>query len=409
MSIITSEVYSPAGKVTVKLTILAGTYDVIAHQCEISPISCGNDDDSDLSNLINRIDIRLHYAGLFSEFIDLLGELYSNTTSVKVWLGTDSIFAGWLDQSTIEGDTLQQVFKVTAYDATQELKKVDPRINPRLWELNTLASLSDLIADHLFPAVTALTLGSISTNILAKVTDSGTTYEDIPFGKFMTYPGLYFDTDCYYDNMLSLLKSIFLNYNLIAYVDLYRRLHAIPRTHSAIVPTAITKTQIRQLGEFNYIEPYDGVLSKIYTGKIPQNDESNYVERELGDASGRRVENLRILQPGGMYSGQCGFSSVFLDLGSNGTVAVDPGVQSFRIQRLDGTYTSYQYLYELIADKSYNMVSSPRKRIRVTVTGLVQGFFFTLPFFSDIFRAGKIEWDIMNNQTILSLRQVEVD
>ena len=409
MSTITSDVYSPAGKVTVVLLILAGTYDVVAHQCEISPISCGNDDDSDLNSLINRIDVRLHYAGLFSEFIDLLGELYSNNTKVKVWLGTDIVFVGWVDQGTIEGDTLQQVFKVTVYDATQGLKDVDPRNNPRSWELNTLAYLSDLIGDHLFPSITALTLGSISTNILAKVTDSGTTYDDIPFGKFMTYPSLYFDTDCYYDNMLALLKSILLNYNLIVYVDLYRRLYAIPRTHSAIVPTAITKTQIRQLGEFNYIEPYDGILSKIYTGNLPQTDEANYAERELGDASGRRVETLRILQPGGMYSGQCGYSSVFLDLGSNGIVAVDPGVQSFRMQRLDSTYTSYQFLYELIADKSYNMVSLPRKRIKVTVTGLIQGFFFTLPFFPDIFRAGKIEWDIMNNQTILSLRQVEVD
>ena len=412
MALVYSVADTPSGHLEISLYVEYGTGTIYCYQAEISPVSCGNDDDSDLAMMLNKVDVRLHIPENDTEFLNIAESIYQNPTLLLIELDGDTIFYGYVENMSLNVNTLQKVIKFGAFDAAQILKDIDPTTNPLSYSLPELISLEQLITDALFTTNTKITFGGIYTTVEGKVEVDSVLYEGILFENFFVFNTLYYDTDCFYTSLLTMLKDLLLNYNLVGYVNLYREFKAVPRSHSAIPVTAIQKQDIREMSDYSFIEPIDAMSAKLWTGVTPQTTPANWVDIAYGDPDSENIENLRFAQPGGQWPvSPGGINSVWLKVPDLGTIEpIDASVESFRLKRLDDTYTDYKYLYALVYESAYETISLTRKKIKVVLSGIREGYYWSLPFFpNDVFRSGKIEWDIMNNQTILYLRKIAED
>lgn len=406
----------PSGSFNIALKVFwSNFYDEPYTQTLLSfgEITIGEDDDSDLVLFPASFDIRfrINDEGDQERWYNTLTDFYFQTIQVEFFFTPTGqygnyIYRGGIDKKTLKGNKDLKTIQFKTVGEIVNLNSVDPRTNPFNYaNLSDKRKIKDIITD-IVTHNSIITSVSGTSNLEVKVDEISSikTFED--FGAALE---TYFNNNCYFDNCLDLLKNILLNYNMIGYAGLDRVFRLIPRMYESNSIYQITKNDLMDYIEFDFIEAIQGAEIKLYTGTVPQSNESNWSTKTKGDITADKVERFRLIQPGGYYTSTEGWSGVFV-YHSGQWYFTDPDGQ-FRIKKFDNTYTDWDYLWKYPVDSVWDMVKLNRLKAKVTVGGLFTkwhfGNFYKLPGIDKIFRCSKIGYDFIKDKTKLYLRGVE--
>lgn len=404
----------PSGSFNIALKVFwSSYYDDPYTQTLISfgNISIGEDEDSDLILFPASFDIkfRVNDDGDPNRWYNTLTDFYFQNIQVNFYWNPsgDYIYRGGIDKKTLKGNKDLKTIQFKTVGEIVNLKAIDPRTNPFSYpDIYAVRKIKDIITD-IVTHESIITSVTGTSNLQARVELDYPIIKDFDnMGAILSW---YFAAGCYYTNCLDLLKNILLNYNMLGYAGLDRQFRLVPRLNESNNVCQIQITDLMDYIEYEFIEGIKGVIAKLYTGNIPQSSESNWVEKIKGDVNSDKVEELRLVQPGGWYSTFAGVSGVALLIDGE-WYAVEPDGH-FRVKRANNTYTDWDYLWKYPIDAVWEMVKNDRVKTKITVKGLFDkwhfGNFYKLPNVDTVFRAAKIEYDFIKDKTKLYLRAVE--
>lgn len=420
ISIITAETNTSNGILTVDIVLQAHSteYIVTAIIKSIGELTIGSDEDSDSIWFPGSIDIELYFEMVKKDLIDLFkyieNRIENNWCSVYIKLNNNLIWQGYISRDSADLSLDNNIIKMNFIDQTERLRNIDPRTNPFGYtDLSSTKKIIDIIKDFFINQI------FLDDNYITNITGTSTIegrilvnsqYITFPFSEFRTTLDFYFSPNNIYDNLLSLLKSICLNYNLILYIAPNRTLFLTPRFDEFLQIREIRTNELLESPEYEMIEPIKGMRLKIWKGSYPKDDIANYYLETYGDfiEGDENCEELTIDQPAGTFPGG-GFSGIAI-LYQSQIYWVE--FDNITYKKIDGSYANYDSLYHIAGINIWDRIKYPRLKSKISVNGIFNQWtpnqFYKLNDSDIIFRGTKYEYDILENKTTIYLREVGV-
>ncbi len=413
-----TETIIPAGYLTIDIVFShAINYTLNAELKNISSITLGSDEDSDIIYFPGEIDIELYFKMDKKDLIEIMKYIIAvnvyNWVSVYLKLNNNLIWQGYLDKDPENLNLKGNVLKLKILDQTSRLKGIDPKTNPFGYNLDSTEKIINIIQDifiNIFNGDNYVNQIEIFTTLEGQIVIDYTNYLTFPFSEFRAVLSFYYSSDCNYEDILHVLKSICLNYNLIAYVGFNRILYLFPRFIEFNNIREITKNELLEAPDYDIIQSIKGMKAKIWKGAYPKNDDNNYYIKLYGeyDPDDESCEEIIIDQPAGSYPGG-GYSGIAILY--NSTIYWIEH-DRIRYKKIDNTYSDYNALWYFVADETWNTINSPRMKCRIVVNGLYDSWnpskYYKLYDSDILFRATKFEYDLLKNTTTLYLREVGI-
>lgn len=386
---------------------------------KISEFSLGSDEDSDLINLPGEVSVELFFYEDTKDTIELLQYLQQKISSefinVYFYLNSELIFQGYIDPSTdrLKLNEDKKTIQLSILDQTLRIRDLDPKTNPFNYpNLNDNRKIIDLIQDFFINNIFGYDnyiLGLEQYSTIEAQAIIGSNYITFFFDQLYANLNFYYrPLGAGYDRLIDVLKSILINYNLIAYIGFDRKLYLIPRFDGLNEIFEVQKYNLIDKPEYKITDKIDGVKVHVWKGSHPK--ENNYYIYTLGNYTDgdNNSEELFIDQPCGSFPG-----------GSYSGIAVIYNSQYYwiepdrvRYKKRDDSYSGYNSLYKLVADDNWDKIKFPRLKCEIEVDGIFDKWtpkYAYKLFNSDIlFRASKFKYDIIKNKTRISMRQIGI-
>lgn len=381
---------------------------------DISPIKLGSDEDSDIILSAGQVSINLYFddtnQSILGYYRFIHQQIKSGNRSVKIHLNSQLIWQGYIDNNTdkLQYDPQKKTIKINAIEQIVRLKNIDPKLNPFGYSnLSQRKKIVDIILD-------IITANSIYDSFVQEVVPLSTLqgYAVVngqwmlyDFPDFMAKLNYYFGTDSNYENMLVLLKAIALNYNLIIYAGLDRKLYLLPRFAEYNEVDVIDTADLITKPQYKIIDKINGLKVRLWTGMYPK--DNNYYTYYLGDytPNDKLSEDLTIDQPCGIFPGYM-YSNIEIIDGGNYYYLEEENV---RHRKMDGSFTSFQSLYNIVANNVWDEIKYPRLKCSVEVSGFYDRWnpskYYVIEGDENIYRATSFEYDLIHNKTKINLKQ----
>lgn len=420
VSIITEETNTPNGILTIEIVFQVHVlgYIVPAVIKSMGNLTIGSDESSDIIWLPGGIDIELYFGMHKKDLIDLFkyieNRIENNWCSVYIKLNSNLIWQGYISRDPDDLSLDNNIIKMHFIDQTERLRDIDPRTNPFGYTyLGDFKKIVDIIKDFFINQI--FVDDNYITNIIETSTIEGRIFANgqyitFPFSEFMATLDFYFSPNNVYDNLLNLLKSICLNYNLILYVAPNRTLFLTPRFDEPMQIREIRKSELLETPEYEMIEGIKGMRLKVWTGSYPKDNPANYYIKIYGDfvEGDENCEELIIDQPAGTWE-TGGYSGIAISYGSQ-IYWIE--LNEITYKKIDNSYANYDSLYNIIGKNTWERIKYPRLKTKIIVNGILDQWspnqFYKLDDSDIIFRGTKYEYDILKNQTTIYLREVGV-
>jgi hypothetical protein len=420
ISIIHAETTTPDGLLSIDIALQAHSLEYIISAIikDISNITLGSDEDSDIIFFPGEINIELYFNMHIKDIIELFkyvkDRIENNWCSVYIKLNDDLIWQGYIDKDPETLSLDGKVIKMTFLDQTTRLKEIDPRTNPFGYaDLDATRKIPDIIQDFfinpIFEDDNYINQVQIYSTMEGRIL-VGAEYLTFPFSEFRAALSFYFSADNNYEDLLSLLKSICLNYNLILYIGFNRTIYLLPRFAENNIIREIKKTEIYESPEYEMIDRIAGIKIKVWKGSYPKNNESNYYIETYGNYTedDDHCEEIIIDQPAGTWPGG-GFSGIAISYQSQ-IYWVE--FNQITYKKIDGSNAGYNSLYYWAGIQNWDYIKYPRLKCKLTVRGTYNQWspnqYYKLYDSDILFRATKFEYDLLKNQTTIYMREVGV-
>lgn len=381
---------------------------------DISPIKLGSDEDSDIILSAGQVSLAFYFFDNNQSILDyykfIHQQIKSGARPVKIYLNSQLIWQGYVDDNTgkLQYDQKEKIIKINCLEQIIRLKNVNPKLNPFAYtDLNQRKKIVDIIRD-------IITLNSSTDSFVQEVVPLSTLqgYAVVNsqwllynFIDFMAKLNFYFGPDSNYDNMLTLLKSIAINYNLIINVGLDRKLYLVPRFIEFNEIGVISHNDLITLPSYKIIDKINGLKVSLWTGLYPKNN--NYYTYYLGDyvENDDRSEKLIIDQPCGNFPGSF-YSGVEVIEGGNYYWLEE---ENIRHKKIDGSFTPFQSLFNIVANNVWEEIKYPRLKCIIEVSGSYDRWtpskYYVIDGDENIYRAISFEYNLLHNRTKITLKQ----
>ena len=382
----------------------------------VGKISIGDDNEKEFTFFPNKLSLKIRFEVTELALVSIADKLFTYPVKVAIYkdkLNNDTystpVIVTDLDKQSLKIDIIERTIELTGIDELIGLKLINPQTNPLSLALGSAAYRTVFILEEI------LKLGNINSttivnNLEGRISDSGGIHY-IPFSDWYTVASLYFDANSYYEDLFSLLRNILLNYCLAGYINLEREFIA-----QSYIPYSFTTRPIsilKIIGDYKYIikDNCNKITVNLFNGSAFSSDVIEVSAPE------EIAEEFRIVQLCGWdFSYNNSWSGVLAAyLGAS--FSVDPytsgglkwGPVRAKISATEYSYDKSLWEYPLLVltGKTNERLGGLKYQIELTADGLDHNIidYYQLPYFgSSLFRAAKIEYDLIKGQSKLFLR-----
>lgn len=272
---------------------------------------------------------------------------------------------------------MKKIITVNSAHYTSLWRQIDPRLNPRDYNLESTMAVVEIIEDLLTSSINRYPNVSeviILSELEGQANTTGTP--TVNFENFGIKPALYFAPDAPYNNLLQVLKQMLLSFGCMGYTGIDGKFYITPRAKNSTAPVQLLQKDYAETPRAKVIPPMKGLQVEVGTGLYWQgwglDGQRIYAQYQIGDTTdSSKVERLKFEVAGGSWPET--FASVnppidYLRLWHNGSWH-DAVENSFRRKKEDGNYTDRTALWQLITNDYWNLINKSRMSVQVEMSG----------------------------------------
>lgn len=421
----------PSGKYQIEFQIPGLTNGSLdCRLVSMGTISIGSDEDSDLLMFPSNVKISVSMKSI-TDFGIVLNTLKFNTLNIKSAIykydeSSQSVFYNGVLNREYTYDYEKRIFKFEILDNLQELKNITSVTNPLgldLMDTSRVLEMVELIVKRANDSVQSVQSNckynvEIDKEILntdpvqhyVATVDPDYYNPAVNAGKkiFLSlYNSLYFGSNSTYENLAEVLKSIMSAIGCVGMWTFGNTFMIRSRYWNGEAAIIIDESNMVEVSN-DYIAPISKFKINVYTGGSDNNGKRIYAKYTIGDQSKpEEVETITIDYPGGIYDFQTNNSWQGLGGRSN------EFTPEFVLAKDDKSYLlgpdsiiRYSPLWTITAWMTLQLISSMRSKFRIKLSGIGYRPSDFFEFLGDTFIAKKLEYDFIEDTTLLTLAQV---